>query len=277
MARRWRGGDAHRFRSGWAPGRAAAYRLPAERPAVDGRGSAVTAASTSIPQVLARCVAAAGSAPAGIAAACVELLRVDGAAVLLMGSDGGRWQVAAEVGALSAGLEEAQLTVGEGPAVEAFRGAGPVLVPDLVAAGGRWPGFAAVAPVLVRAVFAVPLQVGAVGFGVLDLYRCTPGRWDGPQLAAALQLADCAAEALMAVSAAGDPLTWLGELPGYTPEIDQAAGMCTVLLGVPLPVAYARLRGYAFAHGRSVREVSRAVVAGGLRLTDDSAGGGGIG
>ncbi len=209
--------------------------------------------------------------PVAISTACVELLAADGAAVLLMAEAGVPWQVAAAVGRLTLELEQAQLTVGEGPAVEAYHSGGPVLVPNAVAVAGRWPGLASVLPSGVRALFAFPLQVGAVRFGVLEMYSSSPGRWDGAQLSLALRVVDCSADALLfsVGSAGGDALDWLDRLPGTVPEIDQAAGMSSILLGVSLPIAYARLRGYAFGHDQSLAAISRGVVAGRLRLDDD--------
>ncbi len=49
----------------------------------------------------------------------------------------------------------------------------------------------------VRAVFALPLQVGAIRFGVLDLYRAGPGELDREQFADALVLADTACALLL--------------------------------------------------------------------------------
>lgn len=189
----------------------------------------------------------------------------------MMADTGVPWQVASAVGLLASELEQAQLTVGEGPAVEAYHSGGPVLVPNVAAVAGRWPGLASVIPSGVGALFAFPLQVGAVRFGVLEVYRCSPGGWDGEQLSLALQVVDCAADALLVSvgSGSGDALDWLDSLPGTAPEIDQAAGMSSTQLGVSLPIAYARLRGYAFGHDQSLAAISRGVVAGRLRLGDD--------
>ncbi|MDQ7810735.1 GAF domain-containing protein [Amycolatopsis sp. A133] len=77
---------------------------------------------------------------------------------------------------VSAGLEDLQLTVGEGPCLDAFASGGPVLIADLAAATARWPAFTPAACELgAAAVFSVPLQIGVVRLGSLDLYRETPG------------------------------------------------------------------------------------------------------
>lgn len=231
----------------------------------------MTSHSVSVPAVLRQHVAAADNVPTGICTACMEIFAVDGSAVLLMPEGDGRWQVAAAVGRLAGPLAEAQLTAGEGPAFQAYLSGRPVLVPDVTVVTSRWPGFVAAVPPGVRGMCSLPLRWGVVQFGALDMYRCAPGGSDGPILARALQVAVLAAEALIfsATSAAVSPLDWLGTLPGYVAEMDQAAGMSSVQLGVSLTVAYARLRGYAFGRDRSLADVAREVVDGSLRLDDD--------
>lgn len=208
---------------------------------------------------------------ASVVAAFVRLLPVDGGAVLLM-IDRTRWRTATATDAAVTALEDLQLTAGEGPSIEAYVTGGPVLLPDLAAAATRWPAFVSEAPDAVSAFFSFPLQVGAVRFGVLDLYRRTSGRLDGPALTDALRLADLTAAALVH----HPTVTLLGgtdgpPIPGDggAPEVDQATGMTSVHLGVNIVTAYARLRGFAYAGGRPLTDVARAVVAGVLRLDEE--------
>lgn len=71
-------------------------------------------------------------------------------------------------------------SVGEGPGVDAIDSGQPILVADLAAAYERWSMFAYEAVAIgVAAMYALPLQVGAIQVGVLDLYRNTR-----PELAA---------------------------------------------------------------------------------------------
>jgi hypothetical protein len=83
--------------------------------------------------------------------------------------------------------------------VDAFTG-GSALVADLSTPDClvRWPVFAPAAlHAGVRAVFALPLQVGGIRLGVLDLYRAQSGDLDREQLADALLLADTACALLL--------------------------------------------------------------------------------
>ena len=125
----------------------------------------------------------------------------------------------------------------------------------------------------VRAVFALPLQVGAIRLGVLDLYRAQPGDLDREQLADALVLADTAC-ALLLDAAQRDRSRPDGHWPEQAgpqhPEVHQATGMIIVQLGVTAAVALIRLRAYAYAHDRRLRDVAGDVVARRLRFHPDT-------
>ncbi|MDT0530959.1 GAF domain-containing protein [Micromonospora sp. DSM 115977] len=89
-------------------------------------------------------------------------------------------------------LEELTFTLGEGPSVDAISG-GPVLVADLAAPHCQdwWLVFAKAAMAVgVHAVFALPLQLGGIRLGVLDLYRMRAGNLDDEQLADVVVMAD---------------------------------------------------------------------------------------
>ena len=76
-------------------------------------------------------------------------------------------------------LAELQLTMGEGPSLDASASGGPVLASDLGTAetGHRWPAFTpAACQAGAGAIFAFPLRTGAIRAGVLGMYRIRPGR-----------------------------------------------------------------------------------------------------
>jgi len=80
---------------------------------------------------------------------------------------------------ISERLADIELTLGEGPHADAIAFGGPVLTSDLAQgdAEAQWPAFAAAAREAgAEAIFAFPLQVGAIRAGVLQLYRRQPGR-----------------------------------------------------------------------------------------------------
>jgi len=151
-----------------------------------------------------------------------------------------------------------------------------VLVPDLVAAAARWPGFVPAAASLgVRAVFAVPLRIGAISVGALQAHRSTPGPLRDGALADAFALADALTLLLLHRQSPGagrNPPAVNGSRPGlelpatYRAEVHQATGMISVQLQVTLAEALVRLRAYSYAEDRPIAEVAAEVVARRLRL-----------
>ena len=216
-----------------------------------------------------------GAGPVALAAvgrAAVRWLGVDGASVTAVGSPAAREPLFAS-DELSARLEELQFTLGEGPAVAEFRLGSPELVPDLELAGGRWPVFAPAAVAAgARAMFAVPLQAGAIRVGVLSLYRAAPGPLAAGELADVLVLAGIALQLVLDAAAgvssvAGYPGP--DGLPGSRAELYQAIGMVSVQLGVSLEEASARLRARAFASGAELRNLAEDVVSRRVRFDPD--------
>ncbi len=139
---------------------------------------------------------------AEICRAYVACLDVHGAAISLLTATTSRETLSA-TDPTAATLEDLQFTLGEGACVEAAVSGRPVLVPDIDdnVSTKRWPMFAgAVAEQTdVRALFALPLQLGTINLGVLDLYRTTPGPLRRHELHDALAAADTATLMLLAV------------------------------------------------------------------------------
>jgi GAF domain/ANTAR domain len=209
-----------------------------------------------------------------ICRACVDGLDVDGAAISLLTTAAAR-QTLAVTDETAELLEDLQFTFNEGACVEAASTGRPVLVDDLRESieVTRWPVFAAAVMerTPVRALFALPLQWGAVNLGVLDLYRLTPGPLDDEQLSDALNSADTAA--LMMLGLRTDPdardIDWLDHAVAYRAEVHQATGMVSVQLDVGPAEALARMRAHAFVHNRLLIDVARDVVDRRLAFTEN--------
>src|SRR4029453_19131605 len=98
----------------------------------------------------------------------------------------------------------------------------------------NWPAFTPAAlDSGARAVFAMPLQVGAIRVGVLDLYRSRPGPLSPHELADALAFADTAGMLLLDAAAGAQPdtaeLAWQREDPStHHAVVHQATGMVLV-------------------------------------------------
>jgi hypothetical protein len=162
-------------------------------------------------------------------------------------------------------LENLQQTLGEGPCITAFHDRRPVLQSDLAEASSRWPGFAPAAMAAgVTAIFAFPLQVGAIRLGVLDLYRDTPGPLDSLQLGEALDHAAAATTILLDQQHNASPGGLhpdLADAADGRREIHQATGMMTVQASVTITDALLMLRSRAYAEERPLIELAQDVVA----------------
>jgi GAF domain-containing protein len=210
---------------------------------------------------------------AQICRACVEGLDVDGAALSVLTTTAGR-EALWTTDRVAEQLEDLQFSLNEGACIEAATSGRPVFVPDVRTGpeARRWPLFAAavIEQTPVVALFALPLQWGAVNLGVLDLYRTTPGGLSAPQRRDVLTAADTAA--LMLLSLRTDPDHtggWLNRSLGRRAEVHQATGMVLAQLGTSATDALARLRAYAFAQQRPLLDVARDVTERRLVFTED--------
>jgi len=209
---------------------------------------------------------------AALCRAAARWLGVDGAGVTVTSGLVAREPLFAS-DALSGRLEELQFTMGEGPGAEDFAFGSPVLIPDLESAAARWPGFAPAAMAAgARAMFALPLQAGAIRVGVLSLYRAQPGPLAPAELADVLVFADIALHMVLDAAAGitGSPeYRPLDGLSDKHAEVYQAMGMLSVQLGVDLGEAFVRLRAHAFASGAALGDTASDVVSRKLRLDSD--------
>lgn len=210
--------------------------------------------------------------PMRICSACVRSMPIDGAALSLIGKGTDRERVGAS-GKAARLTEELQIVLGEGPSATAAESGTPLLIGDLSGLDvSRWPSFAkAMTDIDVCALFAFPIQIGAVRLGVLTLFRTSVGQLRPHELTDALRVADVIA--LLLVGQKGELVEDFDErwLDGstWTREVHQATGMLISQLGVDAEEAFVRLRSFAFSHDRSLEEVAGAIVARRLSLRVD--------
>ncbi|MFF1822867.1 GAF and ANTAR domain-containing protein [Kribbella sp. NPDC058245] len=194
--------------------------------------------------------------------ALITVLPIDGASIALMTSAGHAGLLAAS-DAAAATMEDLQQTLGEGPCLDASRSGRPVLLPDLVGPG-RWPAFVASATEAgIAAVFAFPLQVGAIQLGVLDLYRRSTGSLDTLELAEALDFAAATTTILLDLQYGapdGQLHPLLADAANGHREIHQATGMISVQAAIGLNEALLLLRARAYATERPLIDVAADVV-----------------
>lgn len=212
--------------------------------------------------------------------ACVDVLRVDGAAISFVHQGVNRGTFGSS-DAASRRWDEFQFTFGEGPCLEAVRRGQPVLIEDLENFEEvHWPAFAeAMLNDGVRGVFAFPVNVAATRVGALDLYRRTVGNlekeiWEGADYAS--RLAALSFFEVMNADVDWGNIAEGGEWPQIEAleriEVYQATGMVQVQLGVDAAEALVRIRGFAFAHDKSISEVAWLIVEKKLSFRPDQFG-----
>lgn len=202
--------------------------------------------------------------PQRVCTAGVGLLGVSGVGLTLMAN--------AQLGAVWASdkashdVEDLQFAVGEGPALDAFHLGAPALEPDLTTSG-RWPFFGPQAVELgIRGVFSLPLQMGVIRLGALNLFRDVPGLLSADELGDALLLADVATGDIIDLQEQGAIHWGLSDRHGQRARVHQATGMVAVQIGSDMAAGLARIRGYAFANELTIFEVADQVLARLLRL-----------
>lgn len=210
-----------------------------------------------------------------IAARTVSALTVTGAGITVLSHLGNgaspRRGLVHATDSTSHQLDDLQLTVGEGPCLDAFQTSAPVLVADLAIDSGRWPGFTPAAREFgAAAVFSFPLLVGAVRLGSLDAYRVTIGPLSEQEHSDALLLAQAATQALLEELSGhrADGTLWLTD--AHTP-VHEATGMVAAQLGVTMDVALLRLRAHAYTHGLLVTDVATEITDRTLRFGPETA------
>ena len=136
---------------------------------------------------------------------CVELFGVSGSGLMLADEHSDLHYVVATDEA-SARLETAELDSGEGPCVETFLRNEIVACNDLLT-DTRWPRLARrVAGAGVGAVLGVPVRMGDIAVGAMDVYLRGPHDWDESEIAALDQfgrIADAMIAAAVGVRDAG--------------------------------------------------------------------------
>ena len=163
-------------------------------------------------------------------------------------------------------LELFQLQNHEGPCLEAFRTARPVINVDLGAAGDRWPKFAPRATAAgFQSVHAFPLRLRQQVIGAMNVFGTTKGGdFHGTDIMVMQALADVASIGLIQERAIrrGEVLT--EQLQGALNSrivIEQAKGAVAQARGISVDDAFASLRSYARNHNRRLTDVAHMIVA----------------
>jgi transcriptional regulator with GAF, ATPase, and Fis domain len=202
--------------------------------------------------------------------ACVDVLPVTGAGVMLMAARVHQGTLYATDARIQQ-LEELQNAGAEGPCIDAYVLGRPVLAPDLSAEWTTvWPLLAAGAMKAgIHALFSFPLQLDNASVGALDLFRDRPGPLTAEQVDDARLLAAMATREVLtmqAEAAAGSLPDQIADLSGDRAAIEQATGMVAAQTGQNITEAARLLREAAVAADRALADMARDVVSRVLRL-----------
>ena len=207
-----------------------------------------------------------------LCSACLVVLPIQRAAIVIK-SPGVGVEVLCASDDIARRVEWTQVTLGEGPAFDAIRRALPISAPDLNRLQRIWPAFSSeVADCGIGGMYALPLSIGAIRVGALDLY-CEAGKpLSETQFADAVAIAELITAILLKADSGGKLPATLGpwwDQPLSARKVHQATGMVMAQLGTDARAAYVRLQAFAFAHNRLITDVASDVVHRRLRFPPD--------
>ncbi|MEU7875977.1 GAF and ANTAR domain-containing protein [Dactylosporangium sp. NPDC049140] len=151
----------------------------------------------------------------------------------------------------------------EGPCLDAYRTAAPVINTDLRGAGPRWPRFAPHAAVGYRSVHAFPLRLRSEVIGAMGVFGTDVGDFDDTDAQIVQALTDVAAIGLLQRRAVSRGEILTEQLQGALNSriiIEQAKGAIAQAHNVDVDVAFALIRAYARRSNRRLSDVANLVV-----------------
>jgi GAF domain-containing protein len=194
--------------------------------------------------------------------ACVDLFGVDGSGLMIADEQNTLRYVVSSDGPGRA-LEEVQSETGQGPCVDTFVHGVPVFSADITRED-RWPrSRESIVEHGVRAVLGVPVQLGGVTVGSLDVYRARPHAWDDSERAALVRYS-AVVEATLRVALAGHNAGELAAQLQYALDnrvlIERAVGFIMARADVDAVAGFDILRSAARNRRSKVAGVAREVL-----------------
>lgn len=200
----------------------------------------------------------------------LDLFPASGASIVLMSRDSHQ-SLAGASGMSASTRQDLEFTLGQGPGVDAYADGMTVLVEDLRLTDSRWPLFSPAAEDLgLRSVCSLPLKVGRIRLGVLNLYGNESGSIGTEHLEDAQMVADLIAQIVIGLQseATSEVIAFALDESDYRAVVHQATGMISAQLDCGVDEALVRLRAHAFATERPIEEIAEAVVTGSTRFDD---------
>ena len=194
--------------------------------------------------------------------ACVDLFGVSGSGIMLADEQNVPRYVAASDGPGRI-LEVAESDTGQGPCTEAFVNNTAVASSD-VTTEGRWPDLAsALRPHRVRAVLGLPVRLGGVTVGTLDVSYDHPHIWQDDECQALARYRDVVESTLasgVAAHNAGELATQLQYALDYRVIIERGVGYLMARDQIDSMTAFNKLRRAARDTQTKIGEVAQRLV-----------------
>jgi GAF domain-containing protein len=197
-------------------------------------------------------------------AACLEIFDVDGCGLMVADEH----QILRHVASTDTPghiLEEIEATYGEGPCTDCFV-LDTVVDTDDVAVDPRWPNTGvAVGPLGVHAVLGVPIRVGGVPLGTLDVYRRRPHRWDDTEVRAIRrygEVVELILSSALAAERAGELTEQLQYALDHRLVIERAVGFLMGRDRLDAVAAFNALRRDARSQRRKVGDIAQRLLDG---------------
>lgn len=198
-----------------------------------------------------------------VVAACVDLFDVTGSGIMLADETNALRYVAASDGQART-LELVESSTMQGPCTDAYVYKKPVLVTD-VRTDDRWPEFrkAVLDQPEVRAVLGVPVVMGGVPVGTIDVFLRDPHEWTDAQAEALTRYSAVVQATLtsaLAAHTAGEQAAQLQYALDYRVVIERAVGYLMATDGVDAVSAFNRLRTAARDRRTKIGQIAQRVL-----------------
>jgi GAF domain-containing protein len=207
-----------------------------------------------------------------LAEACVELLGIDAAGIMLSDLRGGL-KLAASSSERIRNLELFELQVNEGPCLDCFHSGQPVLNASIAEARDRWPRFVEVAEEAgVQATHALPLRLRGVVIGAMNLCSDNTRSMTEPDIALGQALADMATISLLQDRSSTEKSALADQLQAALNNrviIEQAKGMLAGRANITPDAAFELIRAHARANNNRLLHDAKSIIDGSLDLTAD--------
>lgn len=198
---------------------------------------------------------------------CSDLLLADTAGVLLE-TPSGKPALAAATSKEMLEIEDLEITLEQGPSLEAYQTGEQILVEDLEQCHDRWPQVTPrIIAIGMRSAYAFPLRLRDDRIGALNLYRTQPSAFAPHEARLGQALADIAAVGILQQRSVFEAERRAGQLQHALDSrvtIEQAKGTLAERRGITLREAFEIMRAHARRNNLKMQEVCRQVIDGGL-------------